>query len=273
MLRLFNLCALLLLISPFAMAEQQSYHVNLPASSNGEQGKNLYVEKLLQHIFSEQGYSLTIHYAKIPSNKIRTAKLLSQNKEIDLFWANYRTNTSPQLTLIKYPLYSGYIGYRLLLINKKKHNQFSQIKSLAQLALFTGVQKKDWLDYNILVKNGLNIEGNLTFPSMFKAIEQELADYFPRSILEIDRELAQFGSPLLSVAPNIMLQYPSASYFYVNKKNLKLTAILQQGFKKIIKNGIFKKNFDEFFGESIKRHKLNEKQIIKLTNPYLLPLD
>ncbi len=273
MLRLFNVCALLLLISPFAMAEEQSYHVNLPASSNGEQGKNQYVEKLLQHIFSAQGYSLTIHYAKLPSNKIRTAKLLSQNKEIDLFWANYRTNTSPQLTLIKYPLYSGYIGYRLLLINKKKHNQFSQIKSLAQLALFTGVQKKDWLDYNILVKNGLNIEGNLTFPSMFKAIEQELADYFPRSILEIDRELAQFGSPLLSVAPNIMLQYPSASYFYVNKENQKLTAILQQGFKKIVKNGIFKKNFDEFFGESIKRHKLNEKQIIKLTNPYLLPLD
>ena len=43
--------------------------------------------------------------------------------------------------------------------------------------------------------------------------------------------------------------------------------------EKIIKNGIFKKNFDEFFGESIKRHKLNEKKIIKLTNPYLLPLD
>ena len=260
----------MLLLWPQTLAAQQSMTLTIPAPVNGDKGKNQYVETLLNHIFHAQGFDLTIRYSNIPSNKVRTAKLLGQNKAIDLFWANARTDVTQHLHAIKQPIYGGYIGYRLLLISKKSLADFAKITTVEQLSTYTAAQKKDWLDYEILTSNGLNVNGNLPFAAMFKAVEQGLADYFPRSILEIDRELVTFGSAQLAIAPKLYIKYPSASYFYVNEHNKKLENIVQRGFQAIIDNGVYQQHFNEYFGDSIRQHKLADKQVIELKNPFFL---
>jgi len=263
-------CVLMLLLWPQSLAAQSAYTLTIPTSLNGDEGKNRYVESLLEQIFSTQGFKLDIHYSNIPSNKVRTAKLLSQNKNIDLFWANARTDITQQLQAIKHPIYGGYIGYRLLLVSDKNLVDLSKVTTVQQLSAYTAVQKKDWLDYEILINNGLKVNGNLSFAAMFKAVEQGLADYFPRSILEIDRELVWFNSSQLKIEPNLIIIYPSASYFYVNNENKKLAEIVQLGFQAIIENGIFEKHFNEYFGKTIREHNLNDRQIIELANPFFL---
>lgn len=260
----------MLLLWSQPLAAQQSYTLTIPASLNGDKGKNQYVEVLLEQIFSSQGFKLNILYSNIPSNKVRTAKLLSQSKAIDLFWANARTDITQQLHAIKQPIYNGYIGYRLLLISDKKLVDLSKVTTVQQLSAYTAVQKKDWLDYEILINNGLKVNGNLSFTAMFKAVEQGLADYFPRSIIEIDRELVRFGSSQLEIEPNLIIKYPSASYFYVNKQNKELADIVQRGFQTIIENGVFEKHFNEYFGKIIREHNLNDRQVIELENPFFL---
>lgn len=259
---------LLFLFCSHCLANQQVYQLTIPSSLTGNEGKNHFVESLLKHIFAAQGYKLALSYSDIPSNKVRTAKLLSQNNTIDLFWANARTDVTQQLSAIKIPIYNGYIGYRLLLINSNSISTLAKVSSLSQLATFTAVQKKDWLDYQILVANGLKVEGNLTFKAMFRATEQGLVDYFPRSILEIDRELIKFGSAKLAIEPSLLIVYPTASYFYVNKDNKKLAHIVNNGFNTILENGKYQRLFEQTFGEIINKHQLSDRQIIKLKNPF-----
>lgn len=270
MIKYFYSCVLILLLWSQHLAAQQPITLTIPTSANGDKGVNQYVETLLNHIFDAQGYSLTIIHNNIPSNKVRTAKLIGQNKSIDLFWANAKTDINPELHAIKYPIYHGHIGYRLLLVSKKDFVDFSKITTVEQLAKYAAVQKKDWLDYEILVSNGLKVNGNLSFTAMFKTVEQGLADYFPRSILEIERELATFGSEKLKIEPNLLIKYPSASYFYVNKQNTKLAKIIQRGFQAIIDNGVYDKHFNDYFGETIRRQKLADRQVIELDNPFFL---
>jgi len=268
MIKYFYYGVFLLAIHSQHLVAQQLYTLIIPAPLNGVMGKNEYVEKLLKHIFYAQDYELKIVYSSIPSNKIRTAKLLSENRKVDLFWANARSDASQKLQVIKNPIYKGYIGFRLLLINKNNLVEFSKVTSVEQLANYTAVQKKDWLDYNILLSNGLDIEADMTFPAMFKAVEQELADYFPRSVLEIERELVEFGSTNLTVEPNLLIRYPTASYFYINKQDKDLIDIIQNGFDKIINNGVFDNHFDSYFGRTIHKHQLGKRLVLELNNPY-----
>ncbi len=263
-------CVLMLLLWTQSLAAKPSYTLTVPTPLNGDEGKNQYVEALLEQIFSAQGFKLNILYSNIPSNKVRTAKLLSQSKVIDLFWANARTDITKQLHAIKQPIYGGYIGYRLFLVSDKKLVDLSKVTTAQQLSAYTAVQKRDWLDYKILINNGLKVDGDLSFNAMFKAVEQGLADYFPRSILEIDRELVRFGSYQLKIEPNLIIKYPSASYFYVNKQNKKLADIVQRGFQTIIENGVYEKHFNEYFGKTIRDHNLNNRKVIELENPFFL---
>ncbi|MCO4798989.1 MAG: hypothetical protein KC484_07225 [Colwelliaceae bacterium] len=267
MVKYFLSFVVILFLCPYVVAQQQ-YSLTIPAPVNGVKGKNLYVESLLKKIFISQGYKLNIIYNPIPSNKFRTAKKLSDNENIDILWANNRTDMSQQLHAIKQPIYKGFIGFRLVIVHQKNLNLFANVNTVKNLSNFTAVQKKDWLDYEILSSNGLKVEGNMAFTAMFKAIEHQLVDYFPRSILEIDREITEFGSHLITVEPNILIKYPSLSYFYINKKNKELTNIIEKGFQAIIKNGVFEQNFQHFFGDLVKKHKLKQRQVIQLKNPY-----
>lgn len=248
--------------------EIKPYSLVIPAPLDGGKGKNPYIETLLTDIFKAQGYTLDIQYSKQPTNKIRAAKLVSQNQQMDLLWAIATKDKEQQLRSIRFPIYRGYIGWRVLLTKRGHGERFAEIKTIKQLQNFIGVQKYDWLDYKILQSNGLNIVTDMAFSAMFKAVETGLVDYFPRSVLEVEKELSQFGQGKLAIEEKLLIHYPSASYFYVSKDNQSLAKILDSGFEQIIKNGTYQAHFQQHFGSTIKHLKLSERQVIQLNNPY-----
>ena len=251
-----------------SVSAAQPFTLTVPAPLNGGKGQNPYIEELLHLIFASQGYRLDLRYASRPGNKARNAKMVSRGDEIDLLWANASVERARSLHEVRHPIYKGYIGWRVLIIHKDKSEQFSNVKSRQELASLVGAQRYDWADYRVLKSSRLKITSDLSFSAMFKAVESGVVDYFPRSVLEAQREVERHSSGHLKIADGILLRYPSASFFYVSKQNTELAQMLSEGFERIKQNGQFDRHFDSYFAEDLARLALNKRHVIELRNPF-----
>lgn len=131
---------------------------------------------------------------------------------------------------------------------------------------YTAVQRFDWADYEILKDNLLPVEGNLSFVNHSKAVLDGLVDYFPRSVLEAESEITETRNQQLIIEPNLVLKYPSAHYFFVNKNNSALASVIEKGFQALIANGDYQALFNQYFGASLKKLNLENRTVIHLKN-------
>ena len=67
----------------------------------------------------------------------------------------------------------------------------------------------------------------------------------------------------------MLLHYPAAIYFFVNKKDAALASAIEAGLHKAMADGSFDTLFYERFGDVIKRANLRGRVAIALTNPLL----
>lgn len=101
---------------------------------------------------------------------------------------------------------------------------------------------------------------------MFGLILSDGVNAFPRSVLEIFRENAEY-SDKLRIEPQFVLYYPTALYYYFSHKNEKLANDVEHGLQLLYESGEFQAFFMQEFGEAIKRACLADRQIIELKNP------
>ena len=143
---------------------------------------------------------------------------LMQNEFVDIIWSMTSIEREKKLTPIRIPLYKGLIGSRLLLINTKDKSKFRDIHSKKDLLQFYAGQGHDWPDTYILKNNDLPVVTSANYEGLFGMLLLDRFDYFPRSIIEIWDEAQAHISDEIIVEPNLIIQYPTASYFFVNKK-------------------------------------------------------
>lgn len=246
----------------------KAYTLTLPNSASQKSSKNPYVEELLELVFAAQGYELSINYYLSSTNKIRTARIVADNGPIDIYWSVAMAKPITGLHAIEKPIYKGYIGWRVFLINKASVNKISEVKTVGHLRQYVGAQKFDWIDYRILRSNGLKLISDIGFNSMFRAVESGMVDYFPRSVLEAEKERLKYGTGKLQVETGLLLRYRSASYFYINQEDLELAEILENGFANIEANGQFNQHFERHFGAVLSNLQLNKRRVIELPNPF-----
>ena len=101
-------------------------------------------------------------------------------------------------------------------------------------------------------------------------------DYFPRSVTEALREASIYKDQGIRIDKHIMLHYPTAMYYFVNKKAVTLAKDIEYGLNKAIRDGTFDKLFLEYNLDSIKKSGLESRQVFHLQNPFLpkgTPLD
>ena len=109
------------------------------------------------------------------------------------------------------------------------------------------------------------------FESLFDMLQVGRFDYFPRSIMEVwDEERIHAGKGLV-VEQTLVMHYPTAYYFFVNKKNTALASTIETGLKRAIKDGSFDQLFNQEFGDDIQRSRMASRKKLELTNPLLPP--
>lgn len=188
-----------------------------------------------------------------------------------IHWLNSNADRETDLVPIRVPLFKGLIGWRLLFIRKEDQPLFARIKVLDDLKVFVAGQGHDWPDTEIFEANDIEMVTSANFNGLFRMLPAKRIDYFPRSVIEVEREQALY--PEMYIEKTLAIHYPSAYYFFVRSENAELAKKIEKGLILAIKDGSFDKLFDRFYGGTIERANLQNRKIIRLDNPQKFPLD
>ncbi len=237
-----------------AADERVNYYSELLTLCLGKSGRAYQVQPTVFHVEQERGL-----------------QLIEANRGLDVIWTFTTRAREEKLMPIRIPIDRGLFGWRLFLIKTNDQVLFNTITTAEQLAKLRAGQGHDWPDTDILQANHFLISGSTTYEGLFDMLARNHIHYFPRSLLEIELELNSHPHHGLAMESNLALHYPTALYFFVNKKNTELAVDIEKGLGKAIEDGSFKKLFDRHFSATIRKSGLMKRKIISINNP-LLPL-
>ncbi len=230
--------------------------------------------KLLKAAINRGGkYTITYPFGNIDSLPFSTRIQGLRNREFDIFAAISKPEYEREFQAIYVPLYRGLMGMRLAIVKRSNKGMFKNINDIDDLRKFTAGQGKLWADSTILEANNLPIVKELKYTNLFRMLEADRFDYFPRGAHEPWTEIADNNALDLIVDEHIMLWYDAPFYFFVRKSNTELANHLTEQFNQMIASGEF---YDFFINDpdveiALTNADLASRKIIRLNNPHLTP--
>lgn len=243
----------------------------LRAESAADERVNYYSE-LLDLCLAKSGKLYQLEPTQFHIEQARGLQLIEANRGLDVIWTFTTSEREKKLMPIRIPIDRGLFGWRLFLIKESNQALFNTIKTAEQLAKLRAGQGHDWPDTEILQANHFLISGSTTYEGLFDMLARNHIQYFPRALMEIELELKSHPKHKLAIESQLVLHYPTALYFFVNKQNTELASDLETGLRSAIEDGSFKKLFDRHFSDTIRESNLSKRNIITINNP-LLPLE
>lgn len=229
-----------------------------------------YQLQLLREALQASGEPFTLQPSGQDMVQSRVLKEIAAG-QVDVYWSMTSAAREQQLLPVRISLDKGLNGWRLLLIRQGEQARFQHIQVLSQLKKLTFIQGHDWPDTAILQHNGLSVLTSAHPPQLFDMLQKQRGDAFPRAVFEAYgdalRQPAQFA-----VESQLVLVYPSAVYFFVNRDNQRLASAIERGLRQLIASGRFELLFQQRYGAAIALAGLAKRRQIRLENP-LAPLN
>lgn len=273
MMTLRLLALLFLLLSVTASA---AITVVYPKTGIENDPRQVYPIKLLTLALQQSGKDYQLQSSEKSLLQLRSLKSMELGRNIDVVWTETSAEREKRLRPIRIPIDKGGLGWRIFLIRSTDIDRFAAINSVQELQALRAGQVHDWPDVDVLWVNGLKVVTSSSYIGLFKMLAAGRIDYFPRSVGEVWLEQKFHAEKALAVDQNILLVYPTALYFFVNKDNHELAQDIEQGLETLIASGEFDRLFTLHYGEFLKRANVSERKVFKLVNPVLpdtMPLD
>lgn len=232
--------------------------------------KDTYVNKLLTLALSyteHPTYTLKAFGQRLP--KGREYKFLEHQEGIDVIADGATIERESRYLPIHFPLLKGLNGWRVPLVNSENKDLFLKIITEDDFKKLTALQFHSWSDSEILLSNGLNVYRSGDQKGLYRMLDQKRVDYYPRSLLEVKKEIKGIKHLNITVDPHIFIHYPTAFYFYVNKANKQLAKDIKSGLEKALADGSFDKLFMEYFTSSVDEIQNSNRRVFELSNPLL----
>jgi hypothetical protein len=236
-----------------------------------QESANGYPAQVLRLALQEAGADFQLQPSDTAMPQGRALQQLAAGENVDVVWSMTSKERELKLRPIRIPIDKGLLGWRLFLINKSNAATFARVKTLDDLRKLQAGQGHDWPDTEILRYNGLTVQGSASYEGLFKMLRAKRFDYFPRSIIEIWDEQNAYGATDFEIEKTVLLHYPTAFYFFVNKNNRALAKTVETGLNAAIQNGKFEKLFQQTYGDVLQRAHVHTRTKLQLANP-LLPL-
>jgi len=236
----------------------------------GEDGVAAYAKGLLKIILSKMPETYEWEESAPVSTEARITQMLVDN-ELDIVWYATTKEFEERMLPIRVPIYKGLFGYRILLIKRGTQHKFDGIRTLNDLKRVSIAQGRAWADTDVLEANGLNVLKVNQYEGLFFMLDGDRYDAFPRGVHEPWGEMERHPDLDLTVEKNLLIVYPNAFYFFVNKENKVFAKKIETAFREAINDG----SFDQYFFSNpvvqdvIKNANLSNRTIIRLTNPLL----
>lgn len=214
-------------------------------------------------------YEIEVAGFSIPNHQ--TLKELTRGEFINVAMALSTDEWEQNSIPIRIPLRRGIFSYRLLAINKSNSEAFNNINNLEQLKQLTIGLRKSWRTRETFEVLGFTISDAYSYDSIFAMLDKNRFDYIPRGIHEIydEIEIRKASFPNLAVEPRLALHIPAPFYMFVSKTTPKIAERLSWGLEELVKQGILKDTFEQYYGGYIKDADLENRTIIHLGNPVL----
>ena len=265
-------CLLLALLLQAAPARAQTRVLVYPRAEGIGDRRDDYPVDLLTLALSKAGRRDELQASAFFMLQARSIRELELGRGLDIIWTMTSAEREESLLPIRVPIDRGLLGWRLLMVRQDNLARFSHAHRLSDLQDLRAGLGADWPDTAILRKAGLTVDESARYGDLFLKLAAGRIDYFPRGVNEVWGELQARKEAGLTVEPRLALHYPTAMYFFVNKRDTALAADITRGLEKALHDGSFEALFQRYFGGDIQRAKLGERQILELKNP-LLPAE
>lgn len=264
------LCGLLLvsLLTPPLLADD-SGTLRYPRRADGDELRSIYALAQLQLALDKAGSALRLEPSHYSMEQERALVNLEHNDRLDVAWSMTSHEREQRLLPVRIPLDKGLFGWRIALLPKDRAQLLKDVRNLDDLRQFSAGQGHDWPDSEILRGHGLPVRVSSSYGSLFRMLQAQRFDYFPRSVIEIWDELEHPRAKQLVVDPQVLLHYPTAMYFFFSRKRPELAETVRIGMEKAIADGSFERLFQQHFATSLQRAQLDQRQLIELHNPLL----
>lgn len=263
----FLLCACLLLCAPLAAADA----LRVPYPRTDASADNDYFINVLKLSLAKAGAGHTVAEVRRGVRKGRAIRELGKDKEFDVIWAVTSVEREAEAIPVRIPLDKGLSGWRIAFVRARDAGQFKHVRTLEQLRGYIAGQGFDWVDTAILRANALPVTTGGEYNALSRMLALGRFDYFPRSIREVWEEADKRPQPGVVVDQYIVLQYPSAVYFFVAPDNPGLAATIRSGLELAYRDGSFDSLFERYRRTWMARAKLQQRAVIQLENPALPP--
>lgn len=240
--------------------------VRYPASDNIRtytKRVNYFVE-ILELALKKSGKPYQLEKITTPILLENRSKNNLKQKFYDVHWMNAKSALEADLRPIPVPLCKGLTGWRIMFIRPDNQTAFSNLNNLMELNKFTAIHGHDWPEKYMYENNHLRQKLANNFKSLFLMLHRKRGDYLSRSVLEIFEEEHAFPNLNITIETDLVLHYPAAYYFYVDKDNQELADALEKGLKIAIADGSFDAIFNRYFSEQIQRANLSTRRIINI---------
>lgn len=250
-----------------------------PKTMRSDEDEILYPLVLLKTALQHSGEKFTLQASSISMAQSRSLKQVLHNDEINVVWTMTSKEREKDLLPVRIPIFKGLYGWRVLVTTQDKVKNLSNYSALSDFKSVHFIQGHDWPDTQVLQDNGLTVSTSIEYSYLYNMLIKGRGDVFPRSVLEVETELNTFKdheSISLVIVPHLLLQYPSAIYFFFSKDTPELAYAVEKGLNVIRSNGEFDRLFNDYHRQAIKHANIKNKTIIKLKNnqlPSLTPLD
>lgn len=268
-----KLTVILLCLTLFwGVCEAASWSLIYPRPLNGDDRRQDYPLALLKLALSKTG----VRYTLLPSNRImlqgKAIRQLKENREVNVIWAMTDAQREKDLLPIRIPITKGLIGWRVFFIDKHRQRLFNQVSHLKDLTRYTPVQGEEWPDTKILQANGFNVLVVSDYPEAFSSLAAGQADLFPRSVIEVMGEMgSNTKGPDIQLESNLLIHYPAAMYFFVNRSNPIMARLIETGLKRALEDGSFDELFLAEYQDDLEQINVEGRLRFELTNPQLPP--
>lgn len=169
-----------------------------------------------------------------------------ENGSLSVIWDVTSPELEEKFIPVRYCAFKGLLGYRIFIIRREDQYKFDHINNLDALKQLKAGQGTTWSDTYVLKAAGLPVVTTTKYKNLFPMLDGGRFDYFPRGIFEPWSELPTWSQYPLSVESHLMIHYPSAFYFFVNKNNKALADLIARGFELSLADN----SYDEFFYSS-----------------------
>lgn len=265
---------LVLMLSCFAVAvqaEPRRYFVDVQLPQNQQEDYYIRLLHLILNASKAPNEVIEFRFANNPLSQARWVAAVVQDKSNNVLWTMTNREREQSMRAIRVPLLKGLIGYRLLVIRKSDAAKFAKINTKEELLALSAGQGMHWPDTEVLRANQIKVTEAMAKENLYKMLVAKRFDFFPRGATEVKLEADLISSQNLMVEPHLILHYPAALYFFVNKENTELAQRLEKGWAIILKNGEFDKLFlsTERVQSALDFLKDPNRKIIEFENPFL----